>query len=137
MNRRDFMLLTAAVSTVPALGYASVDYTKGLIERHLAAGDTVYVDFKTDWCSTCRAMARRLDVLREENPAYDKHIVFIDVDFDRWGGSSLTKKWNVPSRSTHLVLKGDQELGRVYAKSSARAIGGLLDIALEAATATS
>jgi hypothetical protein len=82
-------------------------------------------------------MARRLDALREENPTYDENIVFIDVDYDRWGGSSLTKKWDVRSRSTHIVLKGDQELGRVYAKSSVRAIGGLLDIALEAATATS
>lgn len=114
-----------------------MDYTKGLIEKHLAAGDTVYVDFKTDWCSTCRAMARRLEVMRQENPIYDENIVFIDVDFDRWGGGSLTKKWDVRSRSTHLVLKGDQELGRVYAKSSERAIGGLLDIALEAATASS
>ena len=47
MNRRDFMLLTAAVSTVPALGYASVDYTQGPIEKHLAAGEPVYVDLKT------------------------------------------------------------------------------------------
>ncbi|WP_370230725.1 thioredoxin family protein [Cognatishimia sp.] len=138
MNRRDFMLLTAAVSTVPAMGFAAPEYyTKGLIDEHLAAGRTVYVDFQTNWCSTCRAMARRLTDLRSKNPAYDENIVFVIVDFDRWGGSSLTKKWDVRSRSTHVVLKGDQELGRVYAKSSVRALGGLLDIALEAATASS
>lgn len=137
MNRRDFVLLSAAAGLAPVASFAAVDYEKGLIDKHLAAGDTVYVDFKTDWCSTCRAMARRLDALREENPIYDENIVFVDVDFDRWGGSSLTRKWDVRSRSTHLVLKGDQELARVYAKSSVRAIQGLLDTALEAATASS
>lgn len=137
MNRRDFVLLSAAAGLAPVTSFAAVDYEKGLIDKHLAAGDTVYVDFKTDWCSTCRAMARRLEALREENPIYDENIVFVDVDFDRWGGSSLTRKWDVRSRSTHLVLKGDQELARVYAKSSVRAIQGLLDTALEAATASS
>ena len=140
MNRREFMLVTAAAAAVPALAQAgakTLEYEKGLIEKHLAAGDTVYVDFKTDWCSTCRAMSRRVEKLVEEHPAYGENIVFIDVDFDRWGSSSLTRKLNVPNRSTHIVLKGDQELARVYAKSSERAIKALLDAGLQAATGSS
>ena len=136
MNRRDFIALTAAVSLVPALGQAAatMDYTPGLIQKHLDAGDTVYVDFRTSWCSTCRAMTRRLDLMREGNAAFDENVVFIVVDYDRFGNSELTNRLGVTSRSTHLVLKGEDELGRVYAKSSERAIGGLLNIALEAAT---
>jgi thiol-disulfide isomerase/thioredoxin len=137
MKRREFILLTAAAGLAPALAQAAVDYKPGLVEKHLAAGDTVFLDFKTDWCTTCRAQERVINALRSKNPAYNENIVFINVDYDEYGGSDFTRGLRIPRRSTLVVLKGEEELGRIVAETSSKTIQALMDTALEAATASS
>ena len=141
MNRRDFLLLTGAVSLLPALAPLSataalLDYTPGLVEERLAAGDTVFLDFKASWCSTCAAQARVLDALKTANPAYDAAITFINVDWDQYGEDPLTLRLNIPRRSTLVVLKGGDELGRIVAGTATEDIQALMDVALEAATSS-
>ena len=108
MNRRDFLSLTAAVSLVPALARAgSMDYAPGLVTQALENGETVFLDFKASWCSTCAAQERVINALKAENPAYNDAITFIDVDWDKHGKSKLAKSLRIPRRSTLVVLKGD------------------------------
>lgn len=136
MNRRDFLSLTAAVTLVPALARASaVDYAPGLVSKALENGETVFLDFKASWCGTCAAQERVINALKAENPAYDDAITFIDVDWDQHGKSELTKSLRIPRRSTLVVLKGDQELGRIVAGTSKTDIKALMDTALNAASA--
>ncbi|MFW2545098.1 thioredoxin family protein [Primorskyibacter sp. 2E107] len=137
MKRRDFLILTgAAAATLPfAAQAAPLDYTPGLVDKHLKAGDTVFLDFKASWCSTCAAQERVLDALKAENPAYERKITFINVDWDTYSKDAMTISLNIPRRSTLVVLKGDQELGRVVAQTSTASIKALLDTALGAATA--
>lgn len=131
MNRRDFILLTAAVSLAAPLAQAAgTAYTPDLLEAELAAGKTVFLDFKADWCSTCKAQERVINALKAENPAYEAAISFIDVDWDQWKDSLLVSEYNVPRRSTLLVLKGDAELGRIVAGTGKAEIKALMDIAL-------
>ena len=136
MNRRDFLLLTAAVSTVsPLAARAEVkDYVPGLVQQELAAGKTLFLDFKASWCSTCAAQERVIGALKSDNPAYDQAITFINVDWDTYARDPLTQSLNIPRRSTLVVLKGDAELGRVVAGTSTKDIQRLMDIALAAAT---
>jgi thioredoxin 1 len=141
MNRRDFLLLTASVSLLPALAPLSaqaalLDYTPGLVEERLAAGDTVFLDFKASWCSTCAAQARVLEALKAANPAYDAAITFINVDWDQYGEDALTLRLNIPRRSTLVVLKGQDELGRIVAGTATEEIQALMDVALGAATSS-
>ena len=98
------------------------------------SGRHVMVDFKADWCSTCAVQERHINALRGENPAYDQSILFVNVDWDVYRGSDLTRALNVPRRSTLIVLKGDQELGRIVAGTSRGQIKDLMDTALSAAT---
>lgn len=135
MDRRSFIALTAAGLTLPRIASAASDYTPGLVQKHLAAGDTVFLDFKADWCSTCAAQERVINALRGENPAYDQAITFINVDWDQYGRSDLVKSLQIPRRSTLVVLKGDQELGRIVAQTSQSKIQALMDSALAAASA--
>lgn len=136
MNRRHFLALTAASAALPLAGFAApFDYTDGLVKKHLAAGDTVFLDFKADWCSTCAAQERVINALKSANPAYEKNIVFINVDWDVHSRSALSKELRIPRRSTLVVLKGDQELGRIVAQTSEAKIKGLMDTALNAAAA--
>lgn len=135
MDRRHFLFLTAAAAALPMAARAAVDYAPGLVEKHLKAGDTVFLDFKASWCSTCAAQERVIKALKAANPDYVAKIVFIDVDWDDYGKSDLVKRMNIPRRSTLVVLKGDQELGRIVAQTGKPQIKALMDTALGAATA--
>ncbi|WP_095588140.1 thioredoxin family protein [Actibacterium ureilyticum] len=133
MNRRDFLFATAAL--LPSAALAGADYTPGLVQSELAAGKTVFLDFKADWCTTCAAQERVIKALKAENPAYEQAISFINVDWDKYGRSDLSKALKIPRRSTLVVLKGDQELGRIVAGTGKDTIKALMDTALGAATA--
>ncbi|WP_298905539.1 thioredoxin family protein [uncultured Aliiroseovarius sp.] len=136
MNRRDFLSLTAAVSLAPALARAgAMDYSRGLVEQALANGETVFLDFKASWCTTCAAQERVIKALKAENPAYEENITFINVDWDKYGKSKLSRSLRIPRRSTLVVLKGEDELGRIVAGTSKADIKALMDTALAAATA--
>ncbi|MEM8538985.1 MAG: thioredoxin family protein [Pseudomonadota bacterium] len=130
MKRRAFLALTAMLAMPLAAQAETLDYAPGLVKERLAAGDTVFLDFKADWCTTCRAQERVIDALRGENPAYDDAITFINVDWDEFGRSDLAIELNIPRRSTLVVMRGDEELGRVVARTSRRDIQALLDTAL-------
>ena len=135
MNRRDFLLASAATATLPAFAHAAAEYTPGLVQKLLAAGDTVFLDFKASWCSTCRAQEKVLNALKADNPDYEANITFINVDWDQFGNSDLVQDLRIPRRSTLVVLKGDAELGRIVAQTSSRQIKALMDTALAAAVA--
>ena len=139
MDRRSFVTslaaTTAATTAGPALAFVGTAYKPGLVDKELAAGKTVFVDFYTDWCSTCRAQGKRISKLMGENPAYEANISFVKVDWDQYSNSDLAKRLNIPRRSTLVVLKGDQELGRIVAGTSEADIKALMDTALSAAVA--
>jgi len=138
MNRRMFLGLAAgtALSTgffpASALANGMVDYTPGLIDKHLAAGKTVFVDYAASWCSTCARQERVISALRAANPAYDQSMVFVRVDWDAYSGHEVTTSRRIPRRSTLLVLKGDKELGRIVAGTGEGQIKALLDTGLQA-----
>ena len=136
MNRRDFVLLSTAALALPGMGLAAEEYEPGLVQKHLEAGDTVFLDFKASWCSTCAAQERVIEALKAENPDYEKNIVFVNVDWDTYSKADLTTSLNIPRRSTLVVLKGSDELGRIVAGTSREEIQALMDTALKAAMAS-
>ncbi|MEO0918614.1 MAG: thioredoxin family protein [Pseudomonadota bacterium] len=134
MDRRTFLLATtSAAFAAPA--FAFTDYTTGLVDRELAAGKTVFIDFAADWCSTCRAQESKIKALKAENPAYEANVLFVRVDWDDHRNGELANRLNIPRRSTLVVLKGDQELGRIVAGTRTEQIKALMDTALAAAVA--
>ncbi|EBA10381.1 thioredoxin family protein [Sagittula stellata] len=134
MHRRSFLTLTAGALVLPFAARAALEYTPGLTSQRLAAGETLFLDFRASWCSTCAAQERVLSALKQENPAYEQNITFIDVDWDTHGKGELSRMLNIPRRSTLVVLKGDQELGRLVAQTGKAEIKALMDTALGAAT---
>ena len=136
MNRRDFLALTTAVTlALPMAAQAeSLDYTPAILKADLAAGKTVILHFAATWCGTCQVQARVMANLKSANPAYDKSLTFLNVDWDTYTGGDLTKQLNVPERSTIVVLKGAKEIGRLNAETAKDPIKALLDTALQAAT---
>lgn len=136
MKRREFIAAGAALALAPvALHAKPLSYKPGLVKSRLKAGETVMLDFKASWCSTCAAQERVINALKADNPAYEKNITFIDVDWDEFGRSELVKTLNIPRRSTLVVLQGEKEIGRIVADTSRNTIKALMDAGLAAATA--
>ncbi|MBF9051035.1 thioredoxin [Roseobacter sp. HKCCD9010] len=132
MNRRELLIMGAASAVMfPNLGHATtLNYTPGLAQERLAAGETVLLDFAAHWCTTCRAQERVIGQLRGDNPAYEDAITFIRVDWDQYSGAEITQRLAVPRRSTLILLRGDEELGRIVAGTRTADIQALLDLAL-------
>lgn len=133
INRRLFLSSTLALATAPLLAptvaRASdfVEYTPGVIDAALAEGRTVFVDYSATWCGTCRRQERVVNNLRASNPAYDQAMTFVRVDWDTYRTHEVAVRRSIPRRSTLLVLKGNQELGRIVAGTSATEIRLLMD----------
>ena len=131
MNRRTLFATIAAFALTPAFAHAEMlRYTSGLVDERLAAGETVFVDFYADWCSTCRAQTRVLDQLKAENPAYEEKITFIQVDWDQYSDGELARRLEIPRRSTLVMLRGNMQLGRIVAGTRVSDIKALLDAGL-------
>lgn len=136
MKRRTLILAAPAVLLLPRIALASerVFYTPGLAEEAMDQGKTVFLDFWTNWCSTCAAQDRVIADLRASDPAYDAAITFITVDWDEHADAQISRDLGIPRRSTLVALKGREEIGRIVAGTSRDDIKALMDAALTAAT---
>jgi thioredoxin 1 len=135
MQRRAFLALSAIATLRPFAAHAGdpIVYTPGSAEAAMDEGKIILLDFWASWCSTCAAQERVLNALKAEDPAYEKNIAFFVVDWDNYGKGELSKALKIPRRSTLVLLKGREELGRIVAGTSKADIKALLDAGLAAA----
>ncbi len=142
MRRRSF-LTAAAISAFAALSLSAfpeasraepvtVEYEPGVVAAALASDKAVLLDYSARWCGTCAAQKRALDNLRAADPAYDEQIVFVRVDWDTFKRADVTTSRNVPRRSTLILLRGEEELGRIIANTREADIKALLDLSRDA-----
>ena len=61
-------------------------------------------------------------------------MLFVRVDWDRYGKREVARSRRIPRRSTLVLLKGDQELGRLVAETREARIRELMDKGLAANT---
>jgi len=137
MNRRLFLTSATALLVAPKLLIAgsanTVDYTPGLLKEKLAAGETVLVDYAAVWCGVCKRQERVISELRSNNPEYDKNMSFVRVDWDTYGAHEVSTSRKIPRRSTLILLRGDDELGRIVADTRTDNIKALLELGLASA----
>ena len=129
MKRRSLLALALATAVAPVAAFADdfIEYTPGVIENALKEGKTVFVDYSATWCGTCKRQERVINALRAEDPAYDNALTFVKVDWDTYNRHDVTKSRAIPRRSTLLVLRGDEELGRIVAGTTEAQIKELMD----------
>ena len=134
MLRRTFLAACGAVAisaVLPAQAASGfIQYQPGVIKQALDQGKTVFVDYQAAWCTTCRVQGRVIHELLTANPAYRDAMTFVTVDWDRFANKPVARDRNIPRRSTLIVLRGDEELGRIVAGTSRTAIQALLDLGL-------
>lgn len=129
MQRRHFMILTAAATLVAPAAFAAepAAYSAELVAAELAAGKTVLVDFSASWCSSCQAQGRAIDALRAENPGYDAAITFVEADWDTYKDSPLAEKYGVTHRGSLLLLRGDAVIAQTATHSTKAQLKAMLD----------
>jgi thiol-disulfide isomerase/thioredoxin len=135
MNRRHFLITSAALTVLPMAANAQMapdgwlDYEPGLIQSLLNEGKTVFVDYSASWCSTCKAQERAIEGIRASTDKYES-MVYVRVDWDEFGRHAVTTSRKIPRRSTLLVLKGSEELGRIVAGTRVADIEALMNLGL-------
>lgn len=81
-------------------------------------GKPVVVHFHADWCSTCVAQAKTLEVLKSDPEL--KSMTVLVADFDK--EKDLRKTMKVRYQSTMVVFRGSQEVSRVPSQTQASEI---------------
>ena len=132
MKRRTFIATLGAFAALPMAASAEgfVDYEPGVIDAALADGKTVFVDYSATWCGTCKRQERVINALRATDPVYDGAMTFVKVDWDTYKNADVTVFREIPRRSTLIVLRGEDELGRLVAGTSEAQIKALMDLGL-------
>jgi len=67
-----------------------------------------------------------VSALLDGSPEYQAVTIF-NVDWDTFENAPITSELNVPRRSTLVMFKGGEEVGRVIAQTSESAIAELFD----------
>ncbi len=135
MQRRDFLLLSAAISLAAPMAMAASAniYSPELVASELAAGKTVVLDFTASWCISCQSQGRAIQALRDANPAYDKTITVVDLDWDTYKKTDIAKQYGVTDRGSLVFLRGDKVIAQTYSHSSKADLKALFDQAAAAA----
>ena len=135
MQRRDFLLLSAAISLAAPMAMAATVniYSPELVASELAAGKTVVLDFTASWCISCQSQGRAIQALRDANPAYDKTITVVDLDWDTYKKTDIAKQYGVTDRGSLVFLRGDKVIAQTYSHSSKADLKALFDQAAAAA----
>lgn len=120
----------ASLSAQAAVFDAVKPATPAEVQAAQAKGGAVFVDFKADWCSTCRAQEKVIGELLKEDPSLAEKITFLSLDWDAYGDDPLTNSLNVPRRSTLIAFKGTTETGRIVAGTDKAEIKALIETLL-------
>ncbi|MDA1132552.1 MAG: thioredoxin family protein [Proteobacteria bacterium] len=135
MMKRVWLPLFAAVLGLMTIApiysaWAALTWPPYTAEAFAAAQDegrTIAVVVHADWCTTCRAQEPALNevMLMPEFAGY----AYFRVDYDLQ--KDVMAELDVPQRSTVLIFKGKEEVGRLFAENSPEAIRNLFSFGLD------
>ena len=106
-------------------------YKPGLVKSAIANGETILLAYLSSWWGTCAGQDRVLKKLRASYPEYDKLINFVLIDWDTFSSHAVTTSRRIPRRSTLVLIKDSEEIGRLVAQTSEQKIKALLDSGLK------
>ena len=100
------------------------------IEAAMKDGKTIFVNWKSKWCGTCNVQTKVLDAILMDEPKIAEQVLFVSLDWDDYRDDAFTKRLNIPRRSTLVLFKGTEEIGRLVAATKRSEIENLIRTAL-------
>ena len=101
-------------------------YDKAGFDAALAQGKPVIVDFRADWCPTCRVQKPIVESLLKEPKRKDVTLFLADFATEK----ELKRQLRVSQQSTFIVFKGGKEVARSTGQTQRDAIAEVFDQAL-------
>ena len=121
IQKRAFTVSLGALVTALSASAWALDvkpYTSAQLADLQKAGKPVAVHFHADWCPTCVAQTKSLDVLKAD--AQLKPVTVLVVDYDK--EKDIRKSLKVRSQSTFVIFKGVTEVARSGGETDAAKI---------------
>ena len=119
LNFKSNIKATLMVGLLAMATWANALELKPFSQSELSAvqqqGRPVVVHFHADWCSTCVAQAKSLEVLKADPQL--KAVTVLIADYDK--EKELRKSMKIRSQSVMVVFKGPQEVTRLAGQSQA------------------
>lgn len=116
------LLLTSAALT-HAIEFRP--YSAAALAAAQKADKPVVLQFRADWCPTCRIQDKVLQTLKSE-PGLDVTVFKVNFDTEK----DLKKQFKVQAQSTMIILRGDRERGRLVGDTTEAGIRTALKSAL-------
>jgi thiol-disulfide isomerase/thioredoxin len=116
------LLLTSAALT-HAIEFQP--YSAAALAAAQKADKPVVLQFRADWCPTCRIQDKVLQTLKSE-PGLDVTVFKVNFDTEK----DLKKQFKVQAQSTMIILRGDRERGRLVGDTTEAGIRTALKSAL-------
>ncbi len=113
------ILVLCAALFISSWSYALTvtPYSAEAFAKLQASGEAVTLHFRADWCPTCRAQDKSLEILKGDP---DLKLTVLSVDYDK--ETELKKQLNVRNQSTFVIYRGKVETGRQIGSTSPEAI---------------
>jgi thioredoxin 1 len=127
-DRRTFLALLAAAALTPlsASAFEEGPFASEAFAAAQTAGKPIVIHVAAEWCETCHAQRAVLEELEGE-PAFAAYALYT-VDYDTQ--KDVMRTFNASQRSTLIVFKGDEEVGRLVGDTSEESIRALLELGI-------
>jgi thioredoxin 1 len=119
-------LTTALILLTGPVMAGEQPYSAAALDRMLAAGQPVVVDFHADWCPTCRAQAPIVKDLLATPELKNVTVLIADYDTEL----ALRKSLKVANQSTLVVFRQGKEVARSTGDTSREGLAALLKKAI-------
>ncbi len=126
ISRRIFFKCSLAAAFAPSLAFARSAFSEAAFTSAAQSGQPVLIEFHADWCPTCRAQEKVVNILVDQSNY--KNVLVMRVLFD--SEKDLLERFAVRRQSTLILFKNGTEVARAVGETSSDAIATLLNKAI-------
>lgn len=99
-------LVLFAGAVMAQTNFRQISYQEG-VEAAKKEGKLLFIDFYTEWCGPCKALAKQVFPRKEVGDFMNEHFVCLSIDAEKGEGVELSKKFEVQSYPTCLIVRPD------------------------------
>lgn len=86
--------------------FENLSFQEGL-NKAKAENKLLFVDCYTSWCGPCRLLSEKIFTQQKVGDYLNEHFVCLKIDMEKGEGPELSKRWEVKSYPTLLLIRTD------------------------------